>query len=612
MIPPRLSQNALAVLQARYLKRDEGRRIVETPQQMFSRVAQNIAAADALYENKRVAAIAKESGLPYPDLVAADAKTRRLLQKDTTVKHTAGRFYEMMAQLDFLPNSPTLFNAGRRLQQLAACFVLPVYDNMHSIFETLHHTAIIHQSGGGTGFSFSNLRPHGDVVQSTSGVASGPVSFMKIYDAATEQIKQGGKRRGANMGILRCDHPDIEEFITCKERVGSIVNFNISVAATSRFMRAVKANKTYLLINPRTKKTVRRESARRIFKLAAKLAWQTADPGIIFLDRINRHNPTPHIGRIESTNPCGEQPLLPYEPCNLGSINVSNMVADGKINWEKLRRTVHDAVHFLDNTIDMNKYPLEEITRMARANRKIGLGVMGFAQMLIQLGVPYTSEKAIRIAEEIMRFIDGEARKASAHLAKTRGVFPNFKKSIYDTGRKEDRVRNATRTTIAPTGTISIIADCSSGIEPLFAVAFEHRVLDGKTLYSVDKHFIDIAKRGGFYSKKLMEEIAKRGRLDGITEIPDDIKELFVTAQNVDPEQHIKIQAAFQKHTDNAVSKTINLPKSATPSDVEKIYMLAYDLGCKGITVYREGSHPAEVLTKGKQAKRHGTVCVTC
>ncbi len=612
MITPKLSPNALAVLRARYLRRDERRRIIETPQEMFWRVAQNIAATDALYENTQVARIAKGSHRPFPDLVATDIKIKKLLKKDATVKKTAGRFYEMMARLDFLPNSPTLFNAGRSLQQLAACFVLPIQDNMHSIFETLHHTAIIHQSGGGTGFSFSNLRPRGDVVQSTSGVASGPVSFMRIYDAATEQIKQGGKRRGANMGILRCDHPDIEEFIMCKKQVGNIVNFNISIAATERFMRAVKENKTYPLINPRTKKTVKRESARRILKLAAKMAWQAADPGIIFLDRINRHNPTPYVGRIESTNPCGEQPLLPYEPCNLGSINASNMVADGKIDWEKLRRTVHDAVHFLDNTIDMNKYPLPQITHMARGNRKIGLGVMGFAQMLVQLGVPYASEKADRIAKELMRFIDDEAKKKSVELAKDRGVFPNFRRSIYETGKKEDRVRNATRTTIAPTGTISIIADCSSGIEPLFAVAFEHRILDDKKLYSMDKHFIDIAKRRGFYSKKLMDRITKLGRLDGIKEIPSDVKELFVTAPNIDSEQHIRVQAAFQKYTDNAVSKTINLPRSATPNDVEKIYLLAYDLGCKGITVYREGSHPAEVLTKGKRAKKRANVCVTC
>lgn len=569
VIKPKLSKNAIAVLRARYLRRDRDRRVIETPQEMFYRVAANVAQADKAYGDDP--------------------------------RHSIKIFYEMMARLDFLPNSPTLFNAGLKLQQLAACFVLPIEDSIDSIFKTLHDAAIIHKSGGGTGFSFSKIRQKGTVVQSTGGLSTGPVSFMKIYDAATEEIKHGGKRRGANMGILSCDHPDIDEFITCKGKAGQIRNFNISVATTSRFMRAIKTGMSYDIVDPHTKKVVRKESARRLLSKIALNAWRTAEPGIIFLDRVNRHNPTPKLGRIESTNPCGEQPLLPYEPCNLGSINLARMVTDSKIDWKKLKTTVHDAVHFLDNTIDMSRYPLQEIIVMAQGNRKIGLGVMGFAEMLVQLDVPYSSEDAVTIAEGVMSFINEEAKKKSVELAKVRGTFLNFKGSIYDTGRAHDRVRNATRTTIAPTGTISIIAGCSSGIEPLFAVAYEHTIMDKISLFTLNKHFVAAAKERGFYSDALILRLMKKGRIQSMHGVPKDIQDLFACASEIPAEQHIRIQAAFQKHTDNAVSKTINLPYSATPKDIEKIYLLAYDLGCKGITVYREGSYPDEVLTKGKK-----------
>lgn len=569
VIKPKLSRNAIAVLKARYLRRDTNRRIIETPQQMFLRVAKNIAQADKKY--------------------GGDPKKSSLI------------FYEMMAGLDFLPNSPTLFNAGLRLQQLSSCFVLPIDDSMDSIFRTLHHAALIHKSGGGTGYSFSRIRPKNQIVQSTRGLTTGPISFLRIYDAATQEIKQGGKRRGANMGILRCDHPDIEEFITCKSMESPIQNFNISVAATTKFMNAIKTNDSYRLVDPSTKKTLRKVNARRVLKRIAKNAWEAAEPGIVFIDRMNKSNPTPKIGSFESTNPCGEQPLLPYESCNLGSINLANMVDNGNIDWKKLGRTIHHAVHFLDNTIDMSKYPLPQIMMMTRGNRKIGLGVMGFAEMLVQLSIPYSSPDAVKRASQIMNFINIEAKKRSVELAKIRGVFPNFKGSIYDTGREEDLVRNATRTTIAPTGTISIIADCSSGIEPLFAVAYEHAVMGNGSLYKLNKHFVQIAKHRKFFSDKVVLKLMKKGRIQGMKGVPKDVQELFLCSSEIDALQHIRIQAAFQKHTDNAVSKTINLPHSATPADIEKIYMQAYALGCKGTTVYREGSYPNEVLTMGKK-----------
>lgn len=567
----KLSKNSLVVLQKRYLKKDSRGRVLETPTDLFRRVARTIASAEKKYPALLPPKIAEE------------------------------KFFSMLANLEFLPNSPTLMNAGRSLGQLSACFVLPVGDSIKEIFDAVKYTALIHQSGGGTGFSFSKIRPAGDIVSTTSGKASGPVSFMRVFDETTNQIKQGGTRRGANMGILDVTHPDIESFISCKEDGKSFPNFNISVAITEDFIKKVKRNQKYSLINPRTGKTTKKIPARKIFEKITELAWKNGEPGIIFIDRINRANPTPKIGRIESTNPCGEQPLLPYESCNLGSINLTKMVTEkGEIDWKKLSDRIFWAVRFLDNVIDTNIYPLEEIKKMTLANRKIGLGVMGFADLLLLLGIPYDSQKAIKLAEKLMRFISQEGHKASIVLAKERGPFPNFSGSTWE--KKGLFMRNATVTTIAPTGTISIIAGVSSGIEPLFAVVMTRKnILDNNELLEINPIFEKIAKARGFYKKEILELVSKNGSVRGIKDIPKDVQRLFVTAHDIAPEQHLKIQAAFQKYTDNAVSKTVNFAKSVDKKDIAKVFFLAYKMKViKGVTIYRDGSRESQVLNRGQ------------
>ncbi|MEW6162559.1 MAG: adenosylcobalamin-dependent ribonucleoside-diphosphate reductase [Nitrospirota bacterium] len=578
-----LTENALKVLQQRYLLKDERGKVVETPEGMFERVAKAIASAESLY-----------GGSP---------------------EEWGERFYALMSTLKFLPNSPTLMNAGKDIGQLAACFVLPVEDSMNSIFDTLKNAALILQSGGGTGFSFSRLRPRADIVRSTGGIASGPVSFMRIYNTATEVIKQGGARRGANMGILRVDHPDILDFIKIKRAEGELTNFNISVAVTDAFMNALEKDEEYELINPRSKAVVGRLKAKIIFDAMVESAWETGDPGIVFIDRINRANPTPQIGNIESTNPCGEQPLLPYEACVLGSINLSKYVNQStpyqvrgssrqskvknikqQIDFDSLSKDIKTSVRFLDDAIDVNKYPISAIDEMHKGNRKIGLGVMGWADMLILLGIPYNHKKAFGLARDLMRFVRDTARQASAELAEIREVFPNFKGSIYDAPGMP-RVRNATTTTIAPTGTLSIIADCSSGIEPLFAIAYKRLIMDTE-LSEISKYFFEIAMNRGFYSEELKEKVITKGNLRGIKEVPKDIRRIFKTAHEIPPEDHIEMQACFQEYTDNAVSKTINMPYRAKKEDVAKAFLLAYEKNCKGITIFRYGTAKKGTLVR--------------
>jgi ribonucleoside-diphosphate reductase alpha chain len=561
----KLTVNAIKVLERRYLLKDEEGNVVETPTGLFRRVAA-VAAAEKKFDT------------------AADVAT---LEED---------FFSIMSRLEFLPNTPTLMNAGTPLGQLSACFVLPVEDSIVGIFDTLKDMAVIHQSGGGTGFSFSRLRPKGDVVRSTHGVASGPVSFMKIFDAATAVMKQGGKRRGANMGILNADHPDIYEFVQAKSDGVTLSNFNISVGATDAFLEAATKNKSWALTSPRTGRPVRSVNAGRLFDMIIDNAWRTGDPGLIFLDEINRRNPTPHLGRFEATNPCGELPLLPYESCNLGSINLDKMVSDGEVDWPKLEKVIRLAVRFLDNVIEANVFPLPEIEKMTRGgNRKVGLGVMGFADALIRLGVPYNSEEALATGEKIISFIAEKAAATSTELAAGRGNFPNFKGSVYDRPGAPGR-RNATVLSIAPTGTISIIAGCSSGIEPLFALAFVRNVMEGTRLLEVNPLFEQLARERRFYSPELMEAIAGRGTLRDIPGIPEDVRRVFVTDWDIEPDWHVRMQAVFQKYTDNSVSKTVNLPAEATPADVRRIYNLAHKLGCKGITIYRYGSKKQQVL----------------
>ncbi len=574
-----LTENALKVLEKRYFRKDENGVLIEDWQKMLTRVAANIASGD-------------------------EEKTQR--------------FYRLMDAGYFLPNSPTLMNAGGDLQQLSACFVLPLEDSMESIFETVKNAALIHKSGGGTGFSFSRLREANARVRSTNGVSSGPLSFLKVFNAATDAVKQGGTRRGANMAILNVDHPQILDFITCKENPAALNNFNISVGVTEEFMQAVANDDEYNLISPHTGAISKKLKARDVFALIVKMAHKNGEPGIVFLDRLNNANPTPALGKIESTNPCGEQPLLPYEACNLGSINLALLIKDGDVNWDKLKEVVQDSVDFLDAAIDVSKFPLPQIENISKANRKIGLGVMGWADLLFQLKIPYASEEAVTLAAKLMEFIDFYAKKHSSELAIKKSAFPNFPESIYANGSlkretlnqdweslkekiKKEGIRNATLTTIAPTGTISMIADTSSGIEPQFSLAYVKNVMDGEKLLYVNKYLQKALEEKGIYNKKLLEEILTRGSLACIEDIPEELQKVFQTAHDISPEWHIRMQAAFQKYTDNAVSKTINFPNSATVEDIQSAYELAYHLGCKGVTVYRDGSRESQVLYLGTQ-----------
>jgi ribonucleoside-diphosphate reductase alpha chain len=582
----KLTDNALTVLKKRYFRKGKDGITIEDWNGMITRVAVNISNG-----NKK---------------------------KEKT-------FFDLLDSGYFLPNSPTLMNAGHDLQQLSACFVLPLEDSMESIFESIKNAALIHKSGGGTGFSFSKLREADARVRSTNGVSSGPISFLKVFNSATDAVKQGGTRRGANMAILNVDHPQILEFITCKENTQELTNFNLSVGITEEFMKAVYKDSEYDLISPHTKKVVNKLKARDVFDLIIKMSHKNGEPGIIFLDRINKHNPTPQIGEIESTNPCGEQPLLPNEACNLGSLNLAEMVTNKNFDWKILKKSTRDAVDFLDNVIDMSKFPLPEIDKMVKSNRKIGLGVMGWADLLFILKIPYNSNEAINLAGQVMEFVDYHSKVRSIELSEEKGAFKNFKGSIYETKKlirdnlKMDwkelndviaakGIRNATTTTIAPTGTISMICNTSGGVEPQFSLVYVKNVMDGNKLLYVNPHFEKAIKDAGIYSKKLMEKVAKEGSVAHIKDIPEDIKNIFVTSHDISPKWHIRMQAAFQKYVDNAVSKTINFTEEATKDDIKMAYELAYELGCKGVTVYRDGSRENQVLNVGKEVKKPKTM----
>ena len=621
----KLSINAIKTLEARYLLKDEEGKIVETPSQMFRRVASHIGVVELLYDYRKyqkTGKIPKEGKvfgtLSKTQLEVLERAFEHLVNekelkgsyeeflnfvytKPTTAADTIEKYNEVMCNLEFVPNSPTLMNAGARLGQLSACFVLPVGDSIEEIFESLKYQAMIHKSGGGTGFSFSRLRERDDLVGSTKGVASGPVSFMKIFDVTTDIIKQGGKRRGANMGILRYDHPDIMDFILSKDAENTILsNFNISVGMDDEFFEKLDADDYIELRSPRSGKIINRIKAKTMWDTIINKAWQTADPGLIFLDEINRKNPVRHIADIEATNPCGEQPLMPYEPCNLGSINLSKFVKDGQVDWDHLKEVIHLSTKFLDNVIDANKFPVDKIEKMARTTRKIGLGYMGFADLLLLLGVSYNSGAGLEMAERVMSFLDEESHSESEIMAEERGVFPGWYGSTFD--REGIKRRNSTTTTIAPTGTISIIANCSSSIEPLFALAFVRHVLNGQELMEINPIFEQTLKDRNLYSDDLMHEVARTGNLHDV-DLPEDIKRLFVTAHEIDPEWHVLMQATFQRYCDSGVSKTINLPSDATPNDIAKAYLMAHELHCKGITVYRDRSKVEQVLYSGTKSR---------